>query len=289
MQHSKGDVAAVHGGGTGDGGTQSKSMLLKLYVSKEKYQADPPSKLENMRRSAGYQYAGLSKRIQTSHAQQLTCMAVPCFVAVAAAVSAFSCLGQAAAFVSTSGATCHQVVGAAVPFSSSWKSSGLTAGLSSCSRSFEYCRRRGGGGVRIAKAQAQAHRNKIPLLDEEAEEDVQTTAGGGRSVVPDISDDADGGGAEMSLLDELLARGAEATKSGGATESSHTGSSEWAGFKTAPDLLEVRDRKRGGCCVPTAVEVHSSRILLYSFCFRKTAAVERRQQVHCAPNFALCA
>lgn len=43
----------------------------------------------------------------------------------------------------------------------------------------------------------------------------------------------------ISFLDELLERCAEATKSDGAIESSHTGSSEWAGFKTTPELLEA--------------------------------------------------
>lgn len=229
-------------------------------------------------------------------------MAVPCFVAMAAAVSAFSCLGQASAFVSSSGAAYHEV-GAALPCSScSWKSSGLTAGLSSCSRPhigssssgstsrsssfdasahrYEYCRRRGGGGIRIALTQLHAHsNNKVPLVDEE-EEDAQTTAGG-RSVVPAMSDDADGGGAEVSLLEELLARGAEATKSGGATESSHTGSSEWAGFKTAPDLLEVRN------CSWTAVEVQQCVEVPGRFCcIQKDSGYvqQQRKQVHRAPR-----
>lgn len=168
---------------------------------------------------------------------------------MAAAVSAFSCLGQGAAFATTSGVTRHQV-GGAVPSSFCWSGSGgSTAGLSTCRRSsFEiglrhddhapalryWCGRRGGEGGRNTQTQRQVHDNKIPLVDDE--DDVQITAGG--RVVPPI-DAAEGGGKEMSLLGELLARGAEATKSGGATESSHTGSSEWAGFKTAPNLLEV--------------------------------------------------
>lgn len=179
-------------------------------------------------------------------------MAVPCLVAVAATVSSLSFLGQAAAYATTSVAPQHQV--GAAPSSRSISSP--TAGLSTCSpvhmrsssSSFEIGLQRdapahrcwhgwrGGGGRRVAQAQRQAHSDKTPLIDDE--EDAQSTAGG-RSVVPYVTDTTEGDGTEMSLLDQLLARGAEATKSGGATESSHTGSSEWAGFKTAPDLLEV--------------------------------------------------
>lgn len=66
-------------------------------------------------------------------------------------------------------------------------------------------------------------------------EDAPNTAAEGRGAgVPD-----DGEGERESLLDELLARCSAATKSDAATESSHTGSSEWAGFKTSPELLEV--------------------------------------------------
>lgn len=42
-----------------------------------------------------------------------------------------------------------------------------------------------------------------------------------------------------SLFEELLRKCTEATSSDGATESPHTGSSEWAGFRTKPHLLEV--------------------------------------------------
>lgn len=68
----------------------------------------------------------------------------------------------------------------------------------------------------------------------------------GRSVAPD----SEGKGEGESLLDELLARCSAATKSDAATESSHTGSSEWAGFKTNPELLEVRKFYDGRCFEP---------------------------------------
>lgn len=42
-----------------------------------------------------------------------------------------------------------------------------------------------------------------------------------------------------SPFEELLRKCTEATSSDGATESPHTGSSEWAGFRTKPHLLEV--------------------------------------------------
>ncbi|CAM9664582.1 unnamed protein product, partial [Choristocarpus tenellus] len=41
-----------------------------------------------------------------------------------------------------------------------------------------------------------------------------------------------------TILEELLDRCKEATRSKGAMESSHTGSSEWAGFRTTPELLQ---------------------------------------------------
>lgn len=50
------------------------------------------------------------------------------------------------------------------------------------------------------------------------------------------------GGESASFLEELVNRCAEATRTDGSLESSHTGSSEWAGFKTTPQLLEVRRR-----------------------------------------------
>lgn len=42
-----------------------------------------------------------------------------------------------------------------------------------------------------------------------------------------------------SFLDELVARCGEATRGPGAMESPHTGSSEWAGFRTTQTLLNV--------------------------------------------------
>eukprot|EP00752_Nemacystus_decipiens_P008443 g7547.t1 len=66
-------------------------------------------------------------------------------------------------------------------------------------------------------------------LAEDAPDKVAEGRGG---VIPD------GEGESEGLLEELLARCSEATKSDAATESSHTGSSEWAGFKTNPELLE---------------------------------------------------
>ncbi|CBN77853.1 vesicle-fusing ATPase [Ectocarpus siliculosus] len=82
----------------------------------------------------------------------------------------------------------------------------------------------GSNRCRVAQThQHQAHKTEEGVTS-------STTTAGGRSV-PD-------GEGELTLLDELLERCAEATKSDAAAESSHTGSSEWAGFKTAPELLE---------------------------------------------------
>ncbi|CAM9425159.1 unnamed protein product [Ectocarpus sp. 13 AM-2016] len=87
-----------------------------------------------------------------------------------------------------------------------------------------YRSRVGRNRFRVAQTnQHQAHNDEEGVPS-------STTPAGGRSVL-------DGEG-ELSWLDELLERCAEATKSDAAAESSHTGSSEWAGFKTAPALLE---------------------------------------------------
>lgn len=51
--------------------------------------------------------------------------------------------------------------------------------------------------------------------------------------------DTDDSDQSVFFLDELVERCTLATRSDAATESPHTGSSEWAGFRTAPDLLEV--------------------------------------------------
>ena len=60
---------------------------------------------------------------------------------------------------------------------------------------------------------------------------------GDPSTVDNVGGDEPADG--ISFLDELLERCAAATRSDGAIESSHTGSSEWAGFKTTPELLEA--------------------------------------------------
>lgn len=61
----------------------------------------------------------------------------------------------------------------------------------------------------------------------------------------DSDEPADG----ISFLDELLERCTDATRSDGAIESSHTGSSEWAGFKTTPELLEVSASGMTACAI----------------------------------------
>lgn len=150
-------------------------------------------------------------------------MAVP-FLVVAAAFSALSYVGQAVAFVSPGVGRLHH---------------GRPPRLTCCSLGFEHDDAgpqnrpsRGRQRTRVARTQAQAH--KMPL----AEEASSTAAEGRSDVVPGNTEGDEG----ESLLDELLARCAEATKSDAATESSHTGSSEWAGFKTSPELLEVSCR-----------------------------------------------
>lgn len=54
------------------------------------------------------------------------------------------------------------------------------------------------------------------------------------------ADNTDDNDQSVFFLDELVERCTLATRSDAATESPHTGSSEWAGFRTAPELLEVR-------------------------------------------------
>ena len=61
----------------------------------------------------------------------------------------------------------------------------------------------------------------------------------GNSQKPDAGDPAEVVNDNKLFFDELLHSCTEATSSDGATESVHTGSSEWAGFRTKPDLLEV--------------------------------------------------
>ncbi|CAN0110833.1 unnamed protein product [Discosporangium mesarthrocarpum] len=58
---------------------------------------------------------------------------------------------------------------------------------------------------------------------------------GGELPGEDATDTSDDKG---TFLDELLDRCREATRSKGAMESTHTGSSEWAGFRTTPELLQ---------------------------------------------------
>lgn len=59
-------------------------------------------------------------------------------------------------------------------------------------------------------------------------------------------DDCGGSNNKLTFLDELIERCTEATRSNAATESPHTGSSEWAGFRTTPELLKVRGMEEEG-------------------------------------------
>ena len=175
------------------------------------------------------------------------------FLVVAAAISAFSHARQAAAFVHPGcGLGRHQ-----------GRPPRLTCSrLSPNSR----CRTsihdddagRHGGRIGIRRkrgvAQTQSHARKTPLT-----EDAFDTATEGRRVV--APEDGEGEGKNKSLLDELLVRCAEATKSDAATESSHTGSSEWAGFKTNPELLEV-----GVFVTPCCVGSFSPRSDVFCLC-----------------------
>lgn len=172
----------------------------------------------------------------------------PRLVSVAAAASALCCLGQTSAFITTSGST-HTYH----PIRSSDVAGLSAASCSTCSETMTFrivrnqrqhqqeqpsagaARHRwpagAGKSCRAAQTRQQAH--KTPTGSE-----VSKTAGG--QAADDAVGDPAGEGEDASLLDELLMRCAEATKSDTARDSSHTGSSEWAGFKTAPALLEVR-------------------------------------------------
>lgn len=154
-------------------------------------------------------------------------MAVPLLVVA----TAFFYVGQAVAFVQPGGLALRQGQTPRLtsclhrrPSSSCWSSS---SNHDDAGRQGDRPSRR--RRERRNAAQTQSHVHKTPLA-----EDASNAATEGRSVVPE-----DGGGEGESLFDELLARCAAATKSDAATESSHTGSSEWAGFKTNPELLEV--------------------------------------------------
>lgn len=60
-----------------------------------------------------------------------------------------------------------------------------------------------------------------------------------QEINPELSDDISEGESFESFLDELVAKCTEATRGPGAMESPHTGSSEWAGFRTTKPLLDV--------------------------------------------------
>lgn len=174
---------------------------------------------------------------------QGACMA-PCFVSAAAAASVLPyCLGHAAAFVTTRGesTTTSFRTGLLLPQHTCYMSPSTTSHRMGLQRQHhnehQQQRRRQKASVPGYRSKVGSNRCRIAQTHRHAhktEEGVPSgrTSAGGRSV-------ADGEG-ELSLLDELLERCAEATKSDAAAESSHTGSSEWAGFKTAPALLEVR-------------------------------------------------
>ncbi|CAB1121270.1 unnamed protein product [Ectocarpus sp. CCAP 1310/34] len=167
----------------------------------------------------------------------------PSFVSVAAAVSVLShCMGHAAAFVTTSGksttnTSCRTGLLTSRTCYISPSTMSPRMGLQRQHHEEHQQQRRrqetsvpgyrsrvGSNSHRVAQThQHQAHKTEEGVPS-------STTTAGGRSV-PD-------GEGELTLLDELLERCAEATKSDAAAESSHTGSSEWAGFKTAPALLE---------------------------------------------------
>ncbi|CAM9977561.1 unnamed protein product, partial [Ectocarpus sp. 12 AP-2014] len=167
----------------------------------------------------------------------------PSFVSVAAAASVLPhCLGHATAFVTTSGqsttnTSCRTGLSTSRTCYICPSTTSLRMGLQRQHRKEHQQQRRrqetsvpgyrsrvGSNRCRVAQThQHQAHKTEEGVPS-------STTTPGGRSV-PD-------GEGELTLLDELLERCAEATKSDAAAESSHTGSSEWAGFKTAPALLE---------------------------------------------------
>ncbi|CAN0262415.1 unnamed protein product [Ectocarpus fasciculatus] len=163
----------------------------------------------------------------------------PCFVSAAAVALVLPyCLGHAAAFVTASSESTTSCRTGLLPRTCYAYVSPSTTSLHQRQHHKEHqqqrqrqrscaqgCRSRlGSNRCRVAKTHQHAH-------DTEGVPRSTTTTAGGRIDV------ADGEGG-LSLLDELLERCAEATKSDAAAESSHTGSSEWAGFKTAPALLE---------------------------------------------------
>lgn len=60
-----------------------------------------------------------------------------------------------------------------------------------------------------------------------------------REINPELGHDISEGESYESFLEELVAKCTEATRGPGAMESPHTGSSEWAGFRTTKPLLDV--------------------------------------------------
>lgn len=138
-------------------------------------------------------------------------------------------LGQAIAFVPASGRL--------RPLGSSKQGVVTAARLSACNNltfaSKSLKRGRHGGGQAHQEHYSYCHGRGRSRLHRRARKtsDIEPSMMG----KVDSDEPADG----ISFLDELLERCTDATRSDGAIESSHTGSSEWAGFKTTPELLEV--------------------------------------------------
>lgn len=137
-------------------------------------------------------------------------------------------LGQATAFLLTSGR--QRLLGSEQSVISAARLSACD-NLTFASKSLKRGRHAGGQAHRehysyhCGRDRRRLHLGAHKILDEDP------------STVGKVSSDEPADG--TSFLDELLERCTEATKSDGALESSHTGSSEWAGFKTTPELLEA--------------------------------------------------
>lgn len=81
---------------------------------------------------------------------------------------------------------------------------------------------------------------EVPLIQEGLGEVQGSDTGGASPTIPGNAVATPPSKGFKCYLDELVAACTEATTGPGAMESPHTGSSEWAGFRTTKELLEVR-------------------------------------------------
>eukprot|EP00904_Undaria_pinnatifida_P002545 jgi/Undpi1/12291/HiC_scaffold_5.g01967.m1 len=147
-------------------------------------------------------------------------------------------LGQATSFVLTSGKQLLLCGNEQSDFSGAARLSACNT-LTFSPKSLKRGRRRCGGQAHCEHCHGPARRRlQQQSAHKTADGDPSTVTVGG------VNDNGPIDG-DLCFLDELVGRCTEATRRDGAVESSHTGSSEWSGFKTTPELLEASASDQG--------------------------------------------